>query len=266
MPRQGRCWTAPTSSTRRQLRRPCCSTSTWSSGRLRRVSLGGTAGAPSGTLEDQADVVEGLLALYAVTGERRWSDAAGRLVDALLQRFWHSDTGFSDTPLDDPDPLLAHAGDAPSCRSGGQRLPLRSRSSGGCVVVLVGAQRRRRAREVAEQALAVTARTAASSPRFAGWGLAVAEAALDGPREVAVVGGRDDELTRALWREALAGTAPGLVLAVGEPSGAPSTALLAERDLVHEGAAAYPCRGMVCDLPTSDPAALRAFVRPGASA
>jgi uncharacterized protein YyaL (SSP411 family) len=119
-------------------------------------------------------------------------------------------------------------------------------------------------RDAAERALALTARVAASSPRFAGWGLAVAEAALDGPREVAVVGPLDDRATKALWREALHGTAPGLVLAVGEPGARPAVPLLEQRDLVDGRPAAYPCRAMVCDLPTSDPARLRPFVRPGA--
>ena len=45
-----------------------------------------------------------------------------------------------------------------------------------------------RHRDVAEGALLVTRRIADSSPRFAGWGLAAAQTALDGPVEVAVVG------------------------------------------------------------------------------
>jgi uncharacterized protein YyaL (SSP411 family) len=100
---------------------------------------------------------------------------------------------------------------------------------------------------------------ARQSPRFAGWSLAVTEAALDGPREVAVVGEPDDPATRALHRTALAGTAPGLVVALGQPDAVPAVQLLADRGLVDGRAVAYPCRGMVCDLPTSDPAALAAF-------
>ncbi|MDQ6716284.1 MAG: thymidylate kinase, partial [Actinomycetota bacterium] len=48
---------------------------------------------------------------------------------------------------------------------------------------------------------------------------------------------------------------PGLVLVAGEPdaSGIP---LLAGRPLVHGEAAAYVCRGMVCDRPVTSPADL----------
>ena len=45
-------------------------------GRLRRVSRDGVAGRPAGVLEDYADVAEGLLALYAVTGEPAWLRAS----------------------------------------------------------------------------------------------------------------------------------------------------------------------------------------------
>jgi uncharacterized protein YyaL (SSP411 family) len=234
--------------------------------RLRRVSLGGAAGPPSGTLEDHADVVEGLLALYSVTAERRWSDAAGTLVDAVLQRFWSAETGFSDTPLDDPDPLLAHAGARRPADPGDNAYPSGVAAAAGALLSWSALNGDAAAREVAERALAATARIAATSPRFAGWGLAVAEAALDGPRELAVVGALADELTRTLWHEALDGTAPGLVVAVGAPDDEPAVPLLEQRGPGDHRALADPCRGMVCDLPTSEPEAVRAFVRAAASA
>ncbi|WP_426565952.1 thioredoxin domain-containing protein [Angustibacter sp. McL0619] len=230
-------------------------------GRLRRVSLGGVAGDPSGTLEDQGDLVEGLLALYAVTGERRWSDASSELVAALLERFWDVGTGLSDTPLDDPDPLLAHAGTRRPADPGDNAYPSGVAAAAGALLSWAALSGDATARDVAESALAVTARIAATSPRFAGWGLAVAEAALDGPREVAVVGGWDDSATSQLWQVALNGTAPGLVVAVGESGAPPAVPLLEQRGTAGTGALAYPCRGMVCDLPTSDPEVLRRFVR-----
>ncbi|WP_460447315.1 thioredoxin domain-containing protein, partial [Angustibacter aerolatus] len=70
-------------------------------GVLRRVSRDGVVGSPAGTLEDHGDVVEGLLALHACTGAARWLTAAGALVAAVRDRFWHGGAGFSDTPDDD---------------------------------------------------------------------------------------------------------------------------------------------------------------------
>jgi uncharacterized protein YyaL (SSP411 family) len=95
----------------------------------------------------------------------------------------------------------------------------------------------------------------AGHARFAGWGLAVAEALADGPREVAVVGLPHDPGTTALHRAALLGTAPGAVVVVGEP-GTVGVPLLADRPLVGGLPTAYVCRHFVCDAPTTDPAAL----------
>jgi uncharacterized protein YyaL (SSP411 family) len=94
-------------------------------------------------------------------------------------------------------------------------------------------------------------------PRFIGWGLAVAEAFLDGPREVAVVGpALDDPATRNLHRTALLGTAPGAVVATGTP-GSDELPLLVDRILVDDEPTAYVCRHFTCDAPTTDPERLR---------
>ena len=50
---------------------------------------------------------------------------------------------------------------------------------------------------------------------------------------------------------------PGLVVAVGEPD-TPGVPLLADRPLVDGGAAAYVCRGFVCDRPVTTPENLAA--------
>ena len=110
----------------------------------------------------------------------------------------------------------------------------------------------------AQAALGVVDAIAAQSPRFAGWGLAVAEAVLAGPLEVAVVGPADDAARAALHRTALAGTAPGTVVSVGEPGTpeAQQVPLLADRPLVGGAAAAYVCRAFTCSAPVTDPADL----------
>ena len=112
---------------------------------------------------------------------------------------------------------------------------------------LTGSARHRRA---AERALAAALLPAAEQPTVAGWALAVLEAHLDGPREVAVVGAPDDPAARALRDAALASPAPGLVLVLGSPdSGVP---LLAGRTPLDGRPTAYACRGFVCDRPTTD--------------
>ena len=61
----------------------------------------------------------------------------------------------------------------------------------------------------------------------------------------------------ALHRIALGSTSPGLVVAVGE-EGRSVVPLLADRPAIGGRPTAYPCRGFVCDLPVTDPDALRA--------
>jgi hypothetical protein len=105
-------------------------------------------------------------------------------------------------------------------------------------------------------------------PRFAGWSLAAAEAALAGPLEIAVVGVAGDPDRAALERAARAAVSPGAVVVVGEPDLREDPdeddsvlPLLAGRGLVDGRAAAYVCRGMVCDRPVSTVEELEALLR-----
>jgi uncharacterized protein YyaL (SSP411 family) len=109
-----------------------------------------------------------------------------------------------------------------------------------------------RHRQAAEEALATTRALAERAPRFAGWSLAAAEAMLDGPLEIAVVGPPGPE------RDALEETArrvPGAVVVVAEGP-RDDIPLLTGRTPVEGRAAAYVCRHQVCERPVTDPADL----------
>jgi uncharacterized protein len=119
-------------------------------------------------------------------------------------------------------------------------------------------------RDIVESALGVAGRLADRAPRAAGWGLAVAEALVAGPVEVAVVGAPDDPGRSALRRTALLSPSPGAVVAVGTPgepeNGDGRVPLLAGRGLVDGRSAAYVCRNFVCDRPVTDAAELGARI------
>jgi uncharacterized protein YyaL (SSP411 family) len=60
----------------------------------------------AGTLEDYANLAEGLLTLYETTFEERFFVAARELADTILEHFAAPDGGFFDT-ADDAEALMA---------------------------------------------------------------------------------------------------------------------------------------------------------------
>jgi uncharacterized protein YyaL (SSP411 family) len=220
-------------------------------GRLMRTSRDGETGGHDGVLEDYADVAEGFLALASVTGEGVWLDFAGLLLDSVLRHFTGEDGTLYDT-ADDAERLIRRPQDPTD-----NATPSGWTAAAGALLSYAAHTGSGTHRDAAERALGVVGALAPRAPRFIGWGLAVAEAALDGPREVAVVGGIGDPLTAELHRVALLGAAPGAVVALGE-AGTAEFPLLRDRPARAGRATAYVCRHFVCDAPTSDPRVLAA--------
>jgi len=219
--------------------------------RLARTSKDGQVGANSGVLEDYADVAEGFLALASVTGEGVWLEFAGFLLDHVLTRFADESGALYDTAAD-AEKLIRRPQDPTD-----NAAPSGWTAAAGALLGYAAQTGAEPHRTAAEKALGVVKALGPRVPRFIGWGLAVAEALLDGPREVAIVGpGVDDPGTKALHRTALLGTAPGAVVAVGTP-GSDELPLLADRPLSNGEPTAYVCRNFTCDAPTTDPERLR---------
>jgi uncharacterized protein YyaL (SSP411 family) len=237
-----------------------------SGGRLARTSRNGAAGASAGVLDDYGNVAEGLIALSGVTGQARWAVIAGQLLETALDRFraggaggagGGGSAGFYDT-ADDSEQLIyrpADPADGPS--------PSGAFAIAGALLSYAALTGSARHREAALGALATVPRLATRFPRAAGWGLAVAEASLSGPVEIAIVGAPGDDRTAQLHRAAQHAAPPGAVIALGDPTapgGADTSAvpLLAGRGLVGGSPAAYVCRGFSCRAPVTDPELLRA--------
>jgi uncharacterized protein len=182
--------------------------------RLARTSRAGAAGSSAGVLEDYACLADGLLALSGVTGEAGWAHVAGGLLDTALARFGDGRGGFYDT-ADDGEPLVyrpADPADGPT--------PSGTFAAAGALLSYAALTGSARHREAAVAALGVLGPIASRYPRAAGAGLAVAEALLAGPAEIAVVGPPGDQRTAALHRTALLAAPPGAVLALGDGSAA----------------------------------------------
>ena len=218
-------------------------------GRLVRTSRDGVAGGTAGALDDYACVAEGFLTLSGVTGEARWLDLAGQLLEVALGSFGDGQGGFYDTAAEDETLIFRPADPADNATPSG------AFAVAGALLGYSALTGSARHREAAGAALGVLPGIAARYPRAAGMGLAVAEAWLAGPAEIAVVGGPDDERTRALHQTALFAAPPGAVLALGD--GSPSAVPLLEgRGLVDGAPAAYVCRQFTCQAPVTTPAEL----------
>jgi uncharacterized protein YyaL (SSP411 family) len=213
-------------------------------GRLRRTSLGGRVGDSAAILEDHAALATGLLTLYQLTGEASWLSAATSLLDIAREHF--TDPGnpgrWFDT-ADDAEALMVRPAD-----------PLDGATPSGASLIaealqlaahLAPAHRADVYASAAEATLASAAPILARLPRSGGHWLAVAEAAVRGPIQIAVACDPvDSELLAAARR-----LAPGGAIVVGGPVN--SSELLADRDRVARADAAYVCRGRTCDLPVT---------------
>ncbi|BDH08089.1 thioredoxin domain-containing protein [Streptomyces seoulensis] len=221
-------------------------------GHLTRTSRDGRAGDNAGVLEDYADVAEGFLALASVTGEGVWLDFAGLLLDQVLTRFTDPESGALYDTASDAEQLIRRPQDPTD-----NATPSGWSAATAALLSYAAHTGSEAHRTAAERALGVVKALGPRVPRFVGWGLAAAEALLDGPREVAVVGpSLTDDRTAALHRTALLATAPGAVVAAGTPDG-DEFPLLAHRPLVDGAPAAYVCRDFTCEAPVTGPDALR---------
>lgn len=215
-------------------------------GRLRRTSLGGEVGDSDGVLEDYACLATGLLALHQATGRLEWCREAQQLLDHALARFEDpSEPGSWFDTADDAESLVARPRDpvdgaTPSGASSVAEALLTA-------TALTEHESSQRYSHAAANALARISILFDRAPRAAGHWLAVAEASVHGPIQVAVTTSGTDgagELLGVARRQAPGGA----VVVAGEPDSAP---LLSQRPLVNGLETAYVCRGFVCDRPVT---------------
>ena len=200
-----------------------------------------------GTLEDYANLAEGLLTLYETTFEERFFVAARELADAILDHFEAPEGGFYDT-ADDAEELMARP----------RSLQDNAVPSGGAMATtvllrLAAFTGERRYRDAAERALAPIVGIAAQHPTgFAQWlsAYALASGSID---ELAIVGDPTASDTMALLEVARSGYRPHQVIAVSADPEASAVPLLHDREMLDSFATAYLCRGFACQRPTTDP-------------
>jgi uncharacterized protein YyaL (SSP411 family) len=205
-------------------------------------------------LEDYANLVDGLLALYQATFELRWFTAARELADTMLEQFWDAaDSAFYDTGVDH-ERLISRPRDTfdnatPSGNSVAVDVLLR--------LWLFTAEQRYAG--VAETVLRAMQPVAASYPLGFGRLLCAYDLYFGPAHEIALVGLLDSPemagLRQALWAHYL----PNKIVAACSPEDSAAREaipLLRDREPVDGQPAAYVCHNLACEMPVTEPARL----------
>jgi hypothetical protein len=211
---------------------------------------------------DYAFFIEGLLALFESSGDRRWLTAAGELTDTMIEHYWDTGaSGFFFTARDHEELLVrsktANDGAIPS----GNSVMLMNLQK---LAILLGRQ------ELREKAEAIIRSFGGSVPRTPFQHerlLCGIEAWHQGFEEIAIVGAADGAGTQALLRVVHSLYLPNKVVARLDPANEESRKgipLLAEKTQIDGRPAAYVCRNFACQRPTTDPDELRAQLRKAA--
>jgi uncharacterized protein YyaL (SSP411 family) len=202
-------------------------------------------------LEDYADVAHGLLELHAADGDPRWLAEARRLAQLAKELFADEERGGFWLTSSDGEQLVARTKSfddhpTPSGNSMLAYVLLRLARIDG------DAELERRAAGV----LRLVRDAATRAPTAFGHALSALDLYLSPPRELAIVGPREDAVTRELARAALADWRPNMVVAWSAGAGdaaAQEVALLAGKDLVGGLPAVYACESFACQRPVTDP-------------
>ena len=225
-------------------------------GRLMRVHADGRA-RHLGTLDDHADMADGLLALYAADFDPAWIEAARHLAEQMLALFAAPEGGFFLAGSDAPALVarIRNLEDHPTPSGNAQAAWVLAR-----LHLLTGDARYASA---ATDAVALVRDSVAKWPHAFGRALATMDLLTSRPTEVAIAGALDDPATQELITTARAAVGPYAVIAAGDPAdprAAQAAPLLADRPLVHGQAAAYVCSGFACRAPVTDASALVAEI------
>ena len=233
-------------------------------GRLHRVWAGG---GPKhlGCLDDHADLIHGLLALYEATFETRWLAAARDLAGRMVELFADPDgAGFFYAGADG-EALIARTRDIEDHPTPG------GNSQAALVLLRIAALTGDGAlAERAGAALRLVADDISRYPQAFGTALVALDFATSpGRAEVAIAGAPEDPAAAELIAAAMAASGPCTVIAAGDPadaSAADAAPLLRDRPLVDGRPAAYVCRDFACQAPVATVDALTALLSDRAEA
>jgi len=214
-----------------------------------------------GYLRDYALVIDGLLALHLATFSREFLRQAIRLGEVMVEQFWNEamDT-FYDTG-DKHEHLFVRSrskydGVLPSGSSAATQVILR----------LVKLTNKEQFEQVAVCSLESMQESMRQYPLgFSNW-LCVLDLYLSPPKEVAIIGPRDNPATLELLRTLCTMWLPNTIVAAydpNDPTPVSDLKLLESRQMINNQPTVYVCEHYTCQAPVTDPASLRAQLQGG---
>ncbi len=205
-------------------------------------------------LDDYANLIDGLIALYEATFERRWLDEALRLTETMIEDFADKDgVGFYDTGVGHED-LISRPRDLQDGAT-----PAGNSVAASVLLKLAAMTSNEEYQRRATALLGTMARPMAEHPTGFGRFLSALDAYLATPREVAIAGKRGDATIEAFAAEVYRRYEPNAVIGLADPDDpalAERLPFLANRPMRDGAVTAYLCERYACLPPVTDPADL----------
>ena len=222
-----------------------------SRGRLLRTFKSGRARLP-GTLDDHAQVTDGLLALYEATGEARWLEEAHRLTRLSVGLFWDGgERAFYMTAADDPGLVQRPVSTFDSAVPSGMSVTVEN------LIRLGDICGESKWLDIAEMALHAHYSRALENPFGFANLLNALDLWLERPTEI-VLAGTD---VSALERAVASVYTPNRMIIRADSAPPLISTLVSGKTAVNGVSAAYVCRNFTCERPETDPGALTAALR-----
>ncbi|NOT46457.1 MAG: thioredoxin domain-containing protein, partial [Acidobacteria bacterium] len=208
----------------------------------------------NGYLEDYANLADGLIELYQVSGEIRYLTAAKELADAMITEFWDAENGGFFFTSNDHEELIVRNKDffdnaTPSGNSVAADVLLK-------LAKFYGEEKYER---FATTALRIATNQITRYPQGFGRTLATIEFYVSQVMEVVILGEPGNELERELWSD----YQPAKVVATSSAPVDGALPLLNGRTTLEGKPTAYVCENFVCQRPVTNAEELRQMINSG---
>lgn len=202
-----------------------------------------------GHLDDYAFLVDGLVHLYEASFESRWLSVAKELTASMIRLFRDDQRGgFFDTTGNDTSILVRTKEQYDGAEPSGNSVAVLN------LLKLSQMTNHREWQEVAEQTLRFFSKVLEQHPNVLPRMVATLACMHATPKQVVIVGRKEDERTKRLLRVVHSRFLPNRVLLLADPQHPDSNlpAFVGTLSMLDGQPTAYVCENFVCQLPTTD--------------